>query len=109
MGGVGIDALDGCGIGGAPAAVCPLGTVVFGGTGGRVPLDVPAGGVLDDPVPAGGVLDDPVPAGGVLDEPGGGALELEALRRFSKFRSCTFRASIRCCLSEALLACAAEI
>jgi hypothetical protein len=60
-------------------------------------------------VPAGGVLDDPVPAGGVVEVPAGGALELEALSRFSKFRSCTFKASIRCCLSEAVLACAAEI
>ena len=78
---------DGCGIGGVPAAVWPLGTVVFGATGGRVRLDVPvpAGGVLDDPVPAGGVLDDPVPAGGVVEVPAGGALELEALSRFSRF------------------------
>jgi len=116
VGGVGIDALDGCGIGGVPAAVCPLGTVVFGGTGGRVPLDgggvveVPAGGgggVLDDPVPDGGVVE--VPAGGVLDDPGGGALEFEAVKRLSRFRSCTFRASMRCCLSGALLACAVKI
>jgi len=44
VGGVGAGGVDGCGIGEVAAAVCPLGTVVFGGTGGRVPLDDPVAG-----------------------------------------------------------------
>lgn len=99
MGGVGADEPDGCGIGGVPAAVCPLGTVVFGGTGGRVPLD---GGMLVAPVA-------PVGTVGGVDPEGGGGVVPEADRRSSKFRSCTFRASRRCCLSLALPAVTVEI